>query len=341
VVHAGDNGTNAFLTLTIANANLKDAAESSVACSSLLKVNPRACTSPGLQGFFAKAPSIVSVEALNPSIDQVYAAGDQILITFDTDTDGGGQPDKKLAVAAAVNALLKPSLMFATAYSAVWTPSREGVGKAHALLITVEEVGPLQQSVNGLSFSFQPSLSPIRVAERNSAPAAGTSPALTGSFKAPPFIKSIEARNPKGDMFYAAGDEILVTFSYPTNKGKAVDLSNKEGVDQLFTFSQGLGIHTHTHTHVHTIHASCRIVWFRTDTVTVPYRTVLCRAVPYRIVLHRIVPYRIFPLLSYRRCALLRGVGRRRASSDIHSKYWIRRRQPASDWDTDHYTDGR
>lgn len=196
---------------------------------------PSNSVSPPLSGNWGTypGPAVVSLVASDPDDgDAIYSIEDTITLVFSeaTNRPGGGEVLSKIVV----DSFFSFSKDLESNYSAVWTSDTH-------LVVTIHSIsGLIPPAIGELTVTVLLEANLLNKME-TSLPSISTSPPLQGNWgeRPGPAILSIVASDPSnGDAVFGNGDEILVTFSEPTNSPA---VSTRAELNILFDFSHPLG----------------------------------------------------------------------------------------------------
>ena len=166
--------------------------------------------------------------SLGYGIHSEYRPSDTLLLTFDRPTDrAAGRGDK-----AYVDSLFTFSEALGDSYSGEWVDASTFAAR----LLTPGETAP----------RFGHTLVNVTGDVRNAAgePSTKMAPAyLGGAYDTgqPPALVGYDARDPdNGDVLWSDGDQLLLSFDSPTDRGRTV--GGRAFVDGLLEFTDGLGV---------------------------------------------------------------------------------------------------
>ena len=227
------NGTPkiGLLSVTVnSGANLKNLAGTSlasVATSQVLTGSFGAKSGPFITTFIANDPSGLSAG---------YGNGDALTITLSEATNrpgGTGTHDKTTVDSIFTFNQGGVPISLGTSYTGQWITTNQ-----YRVTIT-DSTGNVNPQVSLLSVTVNSGAN-LKNSVGKSLSSTSTSPTLTGTFASPPGPSIIQAvaTNPNNSGSFENGVTITIGFSEPTNQPSG-------SVDNIFTFSQGLGA-THT-----------------------------------------------------------------------------------------------
>eukprot|EP00003_Mantamonas_plastica_P032645 TRINITY_DN897_c0_g3_i9.p1 TRINITY_DN897_c0_g3~~TRINITY_DN897_c0_g3_i9.p1 ORF type:complete len:1090 (+),score=343.75 TRINITY_DN897_c0_g3_i9:1589-4858(+) len=174
-------------------------------------------------------PRIVNFTAWDPdNDDSFYSNGDRLTIGFSEPTN---EPDVSNKTAVDWLFSFGGRVSLGNNYTGEWTN-----GGRDVVIHLLDVVGATSPVVNATRVSVL-ERGMLLNAGRFSLPSVAQSDRLTGDFgqREGPFMTELRAWGDANDAIFSDGDQLIFTFSEPTNQP---DVSNSSAVESLFAFSQ-------------------------------------------------------------------------------------------------------